>query len=385
VSAALPQAPAEPAPAPELDDGRPRRRRRRRVIAGALAVVATAGVAVALADPFAGGGKPKTGVVDNAYPTSLATVTRRSLSSRTSVNGTLEYAGSYSVVSPAAGIATWLPRAGQVIGRGQVLYRLAGRPVVLLYGPVPAFRALQHGMTGTDVRQLNANLVALGYASSSVLDPASSYFSSATKYALEQLQAALGVKETGTLELGQALFLPRALRITNVMATLGAPVAPGAVIAQASSTTRRVAVELDAAQQASVRVGNRVAITLPNNRTTPGVVTSVGRVAHSSGGSSGSPKVPVYIAPRDPRVTGTLDKAPVQVQITTASVRHALVVPIDALLALAGGGYAVEAVDAAGAHRLVPVTLGLFDDADGLVQVSGSGLFSGQRIVVPST
>jgi hypothetical protein len=29
------------------------------------------------------------------------------------------------------------------------------------------------------------------------------------------------------------------------------------------------------------------------------------------------------------------------------------------------------------------VTLGLFDDAEGKVQVSGSGLAAGQRVVVP--
>jgi multidrug efflux pump subunit AcrA (membrane-fusion protein) len=76
----------------------------------------------------------------------------------------------------------------------------------------------------------------------------------------------------------------------------------------------------------------------------------------------------------------------VSVSITTASVKDALVVPVNALLALAGGGgYAIEVVDAAGAHRLVPVTLGLFDDAEGLVQVSGSGVRAGQRVVVPAS
>jgi hypothetical protein len=61
-----------------------------------------------------------------------------------------------------------------------------------------------------------------------------------------------------------------------------------------------------------------------------------------------------------------------------------LAVPVDALLALAGGGYAVEVVGAGGVHRLVAVTLGLFDDAEGLVQVSGPGLQAGQRVVVPA-
>ena len=73
------------------------------------------------------------------------------------------------------------------------------------------------------------------------------------------------------------------------------------------------------------------------------------------------------------------------VSITNATVPDALVVPINALVALAGGGYAVEAVDPAGVHRLIDVSVGLIDDADNLVQVSGSGLSVGEHVVVPST
>jgi hypothetical protein len=373
---------AQPAVAPELDRA-PRLRRRRSAIAALIAVLAAAVAGVVLAGPFGGAGNARSGVADNGYPTALARVRRRSLDSRTAISGTLGYAGSYSVVNQAVGAATWLPSAGQVIRQGQVVYRVAGLPVVLLYGQTPAYRTLKLGMTGPDVAQLNANLVALGYADSSALDASSDTFSAATKYGLEQLQAALGVRETGALRLGQAVFLPRALRITQVMATLGTTAAPGGVIAQASSVTRQVIVNLDAAQQSSVRAGDRVLITLPDNSTTAGVVSAVGKVAIS--GSSGTPTVPIYIAPRDPSATGNLDKAPVQVQITTATVKHVLVVPVDALLALAGGGVAVEAVRANGVHHLVPVTPGLFDDSDGLVQVSGSGLFAGERVVIPSS
>ena len=74
-----------------------------------------------------------------------------------------------------------------------------------------------------------------------------------------------------------------------------------------------------------------------------------------------------------------------QVGITTASVRGALVVPVTALLAQSDGGYAVEVVGAGARNHLVPVSLGLFDDADGLVQVTGSGLAAGQTVVVAST
>jgi Putative peptidoglycan binding domain/HlyD family secretion protein len=370
--------------APQTDEGAAPPRRQGRGIRR-LAVVAVAlgaaSVAVVVTDPFSGS-PTRTGVTDNGAPTSLATVRKGSLASQTQVSGTLGYAGDYGVVNQASGTATWLPGSGQVIRRGQVLYRANGEPVVLLYGGTPAYRSLKEGTTGADVRQLNANLVALGYASSSVLDPTSDYFSSETKYALEQLQNALGVKQTGELALGQAVFMPSALRITHVMTTLGTTLTPGGVVAQATSTSRQVQVNLDVAQQTSVKVGDRVTITMPNGGATPGVVSSVGKVASS--GASGNTTVPVRVALEHPQVAAGLDQAPVEVAITTAHVHDALIVPVSALLALGGGGYAVETVDTSNVHRLVPVSTGLFDDADGLVQVSAA-LTPGERVVVPTT
>ena len=73
-----------------------------------------------------------------------------------------------------------------------------------------------------------------------------------------------------------------------------------------------------------------------------------------------------------------------EVSVTTGAVRGALVVPVDALLALSGGGYGVEVVGTHGVHQLDPVSLGLFDDADGLVQVTGKGITIGQKVVVPA-
>jgi multidrug efflux pump subunit AcrA (membrane-fusion protein) len=73
----------------------------------------------------------------------------------------------------------------------------------------------------------------------------------------------------------------------------------------------------------------------------------------------------------------------VEVSITSQSVHNVLAVPVAALLARSGGGYAVEVVDGDRTHHLVRVTPGLFDDAVGLVQVSGPGLTAGQRVVVP--
>jgi hypothetical protein len=346
-----------------------------------ILVLIAAGATIAIAKPFSGRSRLN-GSPDSAAPTGLTVVSRRTLSSQVQVNGTLGYTGSYSVLGPASGTYTRVPYEGEVIRPGHAIYWVSGTPVILLRGSVPLYRTLAAGMTGADVRQLNANLVALGYATRAQLDPSSDYFSYETQYALERLQAHFGLTETGTLATSAAVFEPVALRITTVMAKVGASAAPGAPVASATSTGRQVVVSVDAGQQAHVHAGDRVAITLADNSVTDGVVTSVGTVA--SGGGSGSPTVTVDVRPLHPRATGHLDEEPVQVAITTATARNALVVPVNALLALGSGGYAVEVAGAAGARRLVAVAPGLFDDADGLVQVDGQ-LTPGERVVVPAS
>jgi peptidoglycan hydrolase-like protein with peptidoglycan-binding domain len=381
VSAATSQPAAETSVPPGPEPGRGRRRRRRVLAAGAAAVVAAAGVAAAVTDPFPGTGHPGGGAAASGYPASLSTISRELLRSQTSVSATLGYAGSYTVTGHGGGTITWLPAAGRVIGRGQVLYRVNnGTPVFLLYGRVPAWRALSEGMHGADVRQLNHNLVALGYANRADIAALGwHYFSWQTRSALAKLQARLGLARTGTLGLGQAVFLPSAIRVSAVPASLGAPAA-GPVLA-ATSARHVVTIALDAAQQSLVKAGDKVMITLPTGQTTPGVVSSVGKVA--TGGNN--PTITVLVTLAHPKAAGALDQAPVTVSITTASVNNALVVPVSALLARAAGGYAVEEVSPGGRHHLVPVTLGLFDDAAGLVQVTGAGLAAGQRVVVPAS
>jgi hypothetical protein len=368
------------------------RHRRRWIAGGVAAALVVAGAVVGVTNPFAKSTPAKASVTDNAYPTSQVTIARRELSSQTAVDATLGYTGSYSVVNQAQGTLTSVPAVGQVVSQGQVLYQVSGNPVVLLYGSTPAYRSLSEGasasdVTGPDVAELNADLVALGYATTSEIPAGSNQFSWWTKEAVEKLQAALGVTQNGTLALGQAVFLASAARITTLSATLAAPVQPGGPILTATSTTRQVTIALDASQQSEVKVGDKVTITLPDGQTTPGVVSSVGTVATApaSGSSNSTPTIPIEVTPSDPAATGSLDQAPVQVSITTAAVESALVVPVNALLALAGGGYAVEVVGANGIHSIVNVTLGLFDNADGLVQVTGSGLAPGQKVVVPAT
>jgi hypothetical protein len=363
-----------------------RRRRKAPWVIAAVVVLVAAGVTVAIAGPFTSRPSGHPGVADNSYPTSLATVKLQTISSRTPVSATLGYAGRYSVVNQASGTYTWLPPVGQVISQGNVLYRVDGNPVALLYGSTPAYRTLSAGATGADVKELNAGLVALGDATSSRLSPTSDHFGWATTAALEKLQAALGVTRNGTLALGEAAFLPGPARVTIVAATLGGQTGAGQPVLSATSTTRQVTIALDTALQTQVRVDDRVTITLPDNTTTPGVIASVGTVAAPpASGSTSAPTVTVEVTPTDPAVTGTWDQAPVQVSITTETVSNALVVPVNAVMALSDGGYAVEVVDPDGRHHLVDVDLGIFDAADASVQVTGSGLVAGQRVVVPGS
>ena len=390
-----------------------RRGRGRWVVAGVVAVVIVAGVAVAGArGVFGGSGSPSAGAATSSYRTATATVARRSLVSQTPVDATLGYAGSWNVVNQATGTFTALPTVGQVVRQGQVIYQVSGAPVVLLYGNVPAWRELSEGVTGPDVTELNAALVRLGYASSAALGPRPGwdYFSAETAYAVGLLQTHLGLTATGTLPLGQAVFLPGAARITGPGATtvLGAAAAPGTAVLTATSTRPVVSIALDAGQQTEVRKGDKVSVTLPDGTTTPGVVSSVGTVATSSSGAggsggsgsadggqggsgdsgsssgSGSATITVLVSLTDPKAGGGLDQAPVTVEITTGSVSNALVVPVSALLAQPGGKYEVEEVTPGGRHRLVPVTPGMFDDASGLVQVTGTSLAVGDHVVVPA-
>lgn len=360
---------------------RPRRGRRGRMTAIVGAVLVAAGVGVVVADPFGAGTKKP--AVQSTASTALAQVAKGTLSARTQQNGTLGYVGDYQVVGKTGGTVTKLPGVGTSVKQGKALYQVNGKPVILLFGIVPVYRALSWGMEGADVRQLNAALVALGYATKDEIDPRSAYFGWQTYYALEKLQDHAGLKETGTLPLGQAVFVPaKELRVTKVIAVRGASVAPGAVVLEASSTERQVTVSLSASQQSQVAEGDKVTISLPTGTTTPGVVSSVGKVAKKSDDNT---TITVKITPSKPKETGTLDQAPVQVSIVSDTAKDVLSVPVNALLALAGGGYAVEVVEAGGAHRLIPVTTGLFDDSAGTVEVSGNGLVAGQNVVVPAS
>ena len=303
------------------------------------------------------------------------------LSAMVSQDGTLTYrarsdGSPYPVINQARGVYTSLPDNGDKVDCGGVLYRVDDNPVVLLCGTVPAYRGLHMGVKGRDVRQLNRNLHQLGYdADAHVrIDPSDNDFTSKTEKALEVLQHNKGLRVTGALAIGDAVFLSEPVRIAKVTAELGGSARPGAPVLKATSELLHVQVNLDPSQQGEVKKGDRAQITLPGNTPVTGSVEGFGRVAQTpagQGSTAADATIPTFISLDDPAKARGLDQAPVQVDITTKGVDSALSVPVTALVGKSGGGFAVEVVRAGERRELVAVKLGLFDTADGRVQVEG--------------
>jgi peptidoglycan hydrolase-like protein with peptidoglycan-binding domain len=354
-------------------------RRRRRLLAGVLAVAVLAGAGWwAAGHP---GLDTSTTPATPAAPVATAQVQRQDLSGQTKVDGTLGYAGTAAVQSPLSGRITWLPKVGRVIRRGSTLLAVDNTPVQLFYGNLPAWRDLAVGVDdGPDIRQLEHNLVALGYDPDHQIT-VDNHFTWATKAAVKRWQKARGLDQTGTFTTAMpAVFLPWPVRVNTLSGSVGGQAAPGGPVYTVTSDRHQVTVDLDVSQQSYVKAGDRVQVTLPNGRKVKGRISEVGRVAETQGsGQEQTTTIPVTVTLDNPKAGGRLDQAPVEVYVTTQTRKGVLAVPVSALLALKEGGYAVETVDAAGQHHLVAVRLGIF--SEGLVEVAGAGLRAGTKVV----
>jgi peptidoglycan hydrolase-like protein with peptidoglycan-binding domain len=398
---------------PARDGGGPEGpRRRRRLVPVAIGL---AGAGAALATVLIASGREDEPSRAAGSSASSAEVERRTLVARELVDGTLGYAGSRTVInrlggsdssgadgggtdsaagdSPDTGSGdpsasgsmtlTALPRPGSVIRRGGALFRVDSEPAVLMYGSTPAYRDLEEGIEdGRDVLQLEENLVALGF-DPGIVDET---FSSDTAAAVRDWQESQELEETGGVELGRVVFLPGLRRVGERKASVGSLLGDGSEVLDTSSTRRVVAIELDASLQNIARAGDRVEVTLPSGSTTGGRIDSVGRVARekASEDAAADPNaeaelvIDVTVELRGRRRLGRYDEAPVSVGLAQDSRKNVLAVPVNALVALRGGGYGVEL---AGSRRIVPVDAGMF--ADGFVEISGSGIRTGTRVTVP--
>jgi peptidoglycan hydrolase-like protein with peptidoglycan-binding domain len=346
------------------------RRRRRAALCAGIATLGTIGAAGFAVLP---GGDPvvaQAGDATSDTDTKTAEVQRRDLVDVVEESGTLGYPDAPPVRGHRGGTLTATSEPGAVIERGQPAFFVDGRAVPILYGTVPMWRRLDVGAEGVDVEQLEANLVAMGYATEQALG-ADGKYDARTATAVKKWQKDLGVDQTGVVEHGDFEFTDGPIRVAKSAVEVGEQVGPGAPVLEVTRTTKEITVELDASRQSLVSDGEAVEVELPDGSVVSGTVAAVGRVATAddSNGQTGTPKIEITISLDDPAAGGALDSAPVTVRIERSRASGVLAVPVRTLLALAEGGYAVE-IEHGGGRQLVAVELGAF--ADGWVEISGN-------------
>ncbi|MEW1692559.1 efflux RND transporter periplasmic adaptor subunit [Streptomyces sp. NPDC091265] len=350
--------------------------RRRTAVIASLVVLALAGGGAVAATTLA---EPDTGQVreESGLPPATADVERGDLSDSTQVDGTLGYTRKRKVNAGVAGTLTWAPGAGSAVKRDGKLYEIDGTPVRLMYGSGPMYRTLKDGDEGRDVQQLEKNLAALGYTGFTVDDE----YSGLTAAAVKRWQKAHDLKQTGEVGPAEIVFAPAAVRVKGGAAAVGDHVAPGTPVLSTTGSERVVTFALEVSESGSVKVGTKVSVVLPDGSSAKGAVSAVGRSAEPGDDPQDkTPRIGVTVAFDDPDKVGGIDQAPVTVNLTGETRKAVLTVPVDALLALADGGFGVQVVQH-GKAREVKVELGLF--GQGRVEVSGGGLREGMKVGVP--
>ena len=236
------------------------------------------------------------------------------------------------------------------------------------------FGSVAEGDAEADVLQLQEALARLGYDT-----PTDGVMGDATASAIRAWQADVGAEVDGVVDLGEVIFLPDAIRVTDAILDVGSPVNDGSAVLATSASTSVVLVDLPADDQDLLTVGLEVIVEMPNGSDEVATVEEISGIAVRN--EAGDTVFETRIALDDAAVGSDLDQAPVDVHVVTDERLGAVAVPVTALLALAEGGYAVEVVRSDGSLGLVGVDPGLF--ADGWVEVESSGLNTGDRVVVP--
>lgn len=309
------------------------------------------------------------------HPSDRATapVTKGDLVASKTIAGTLGYGAPVGVPGAASGILTWLPDPGQVIHRDEPLYAVDERPVRAMYGAVPLWRDLGYGDEGTDVRQLNENLAALGY---DVLQD--DVFGKRTLAGVRQWQEDRDLEVTGTVTKDQIAFVDGEVRVASVDGQLGQPT--GGDVLRVTSTERVVTATVPQRDADQVAVGTAVQVVVNGvGDPMPGKVSDAAPDDSEDGGQ----KVAVTVAfdAGDRKLPGA---ASAQVIAEGQSERDVLSVPVAALVAGSGTGdeqFAVDVVRRGGKTERVPVRVDFV--ADGRAAVTGD-LHEGDRVVVPS-
>ncbi|GLY05711.1 MULTISPECIES: peptidoglycan-binding protein [Actinoplanes] len=343
-------------------------------VAGVVAVGAVAAAITVFSLPRDGDDSGSSG----ATAPTTATATEETLVDRQSVDGTLAYGDPTSITTRGSGTVTQLPAEGTTIGRGKALYRLDDRPVTLLYGRLPAYRELKAGVKGSDVKQFESNLWALGYRGFTV----DSTYSSATADVVEDWQDDLGVTETGVVTTSQIMYAPGEARVNSLTVQVGALVGSGSEVLKVTGTTALATVPLGSGTARLAENGAAVQVRLPDGETVPGKIAKIATVVtENDNGGANATTYNVTIRFDAKAKVRSQGAAVVSVAFTVGQRPNVLTVPVTALVVLAEGGFGLQVYEN-GTTTPMAVETGLF--ADGKVEVKGTGLQAGMQVVVPS-
>ncbi|MGH9012973.1 MAG: peptidoglycan-binding protein [Acidimicrobiia bacterium] len=388
-------------PAPGVTDTEPEqdqpRRRGLRLIWLALAVVLVVGAGIGTWLWTSGPSTKSSGA--ETGPVATATVTRTTLTATETWEGTLGYGSPFTVAAQGTGSSseaeaessapsatvTRLVDQGTIVTRGDELYRVNEQPVTFLLGAIPMYRDLAPGDSGPDVKQLEANLAKLGYGGFTADDE----YTSSTAVAVRTWQREIGADATGVVPRASVVFMPEHGRVDSLHVTIGDAVhgaAPGTPILDITGTEQVVSLQIDVDDRDLVDVDAEVTVVLPDGTEAVGTVTSLSVVegepaeeAEGAAPAAADPIVELEVALAKPASREFIG-APVDVIVGVDKRTNVLAVPVNALLALAEGGYGLEVVGDDGTTEIIAVDTGLF--ADGRVEVRGAGITEGKIVGV---
>jgi peptidoglycan hydrolase-like protein with peptidoglycan-binding domain len=352
----------------------PRKRRRGPWVIAVLLVLAGAGaIWIALISGPSEEDRGTTAVETPDFEEAVLT----DLTEVTEYDGTIGRLESDPVTIRVSGTVTALPAEGTEVAQGEALVWVNNEPVTLLYGDLPVWRSMEDGTEGPDVLQLETALVALGFDEDANLT-VDEEFTSYTESLVEDWQESIGATNDGVVNIGEVAFAAGPLRVDSLQVEVGDLVNEGSAIFTTSSSEIQVTFDLPTTQEGSLSAGDSVEITMPDLSTTTGTVAEIASVASVAEGA-GQATFEVIVSLDDPSVAKDIEEAPVTIGVITDAVHDVVAVPVEALLALAEGGYAVE-VQAGNGTRLIAVEAGFY--ADGLIEVTGD-LAPGDMVVVP--
>ncbi len=238
------------------------------------------------------GSKRATKTVTAKLPVALSTVKvqQRDLVTYNETTATLGFAASATVSSPVAGTVTSLVASADRIDAGTIVATIDGSPVVAMFGDTPGYRNLSTASTaGTDVRQLELNLVQLGFDPNHkiVID---TKFDAATAAAVTLFENSIGLKGDGAITQGEIVFVPGRLLVDTLSTTIGSSVSAGSPLLVGRQTERSFLV--------AGRNGTNV-----DHLATPGTSVTSGTVLYWSNG------FPVIAIQGDAAATPVLTRA----------------------------------------------------------------------------